>query len=68
MARFGTLTVDEEIERELLEREELAQQLVLLDQDSRRLNRQADRAESTASFAGRNSRQSGISFESTTSN
>lgn len=48
MARFGTLTLDEETERELFEREELAQQLVLLDRESRKANTQVQRAASTA--------------------
>ncbi len=48
MARFGILTLDEEIERELLEREELAQQLCLLDGETRKLHRVADRADIAA--------------------
>lgn len=39
MARFGTLTLDEEQEKELLEREELAQQLVLFDRDTRKMEK-----------------------------
>lgn len=39
MARFGTLTLDEEQEKELLEREELAQQLVLFDRETRKMEK-----------------------------
>lgn len=46
LARFGTLTLDEETEQEVLEIEELAQQLHLLEQETRRGKRQASRAES----------------------
>lgn len=48
MARFGTLTLDEEAERELLEREELAQQLSLLEYEAHKAGRVAERAESAA--------------------
>jgi ERCC4-related helicase len=48
MARFGTLTLDEESERELFEREELAQQLVLLERETRKASTQAERAQSAA--------------------
>ena len=48
MARFGTLTLDEEAERELLEREELAQQLSLLEHEARKAGRAAERAASAA--------------------
>jgi superfamily II DNA or RNA helicase len=48
MARFGTLTLDEEQEREALEIEELSQQLSLLDAETRRATREADRAETTS--------------------
>ena len=48
MARFGTLTLDEEQEREALEIEELSQQLSLLDSETRRATREADRAETTS--------------------
>ena len=41
MARFGTLTLDEEQEREALEIEELSQQLSLLDSETRRATREA---------------------------
>lgn len=48
MARFGALTLDEEQEREALEIEELSQQLSLLDSETRRATREADRAESSS--------------------
>ncbi|OQY27456.1 MAG: hypothetical protein B6243_13005 [Anaerolineaceae bacterium 4572_5.2] len=48
LARFGTLTLDEEAEYEALEIEELAQQLRLLDTETRRGQRQVNRAESIA--------------------
>jgi ERCC4-related helicase len=48
MARFGTLTLDEEQEREALEIEELSQQLSLLDSETRRATREAERAETTS--------------------
>jgi superfamily II DNA or RNA helicase len=48
MARFGTLTLDEEQEREALEIEELSQQLSLLDSETRRVTREAERAETTS--------------------
>lgn len=48
MARFGTLTLDEEAEHELLEREEMAQQMLFDEQAIRRATREADRAEVTS--------------------
>lgn len=45
LARFGALTAIEEAEQEILEVEELAQQLRLLDQETRQGQQQASRAE-----------------------
>ena len=48
MARFGVLTLDEEHERELLEQEELAQQLALVEREWNREARSAAQVESAA--------------------
>lgn len=47
LARFGTLTLDEEQEKELLEREELAQQLVLFDRETRKVEKSASKVTSS---------------------
>lgn len=46
MARFGTLTLDEEQEKEMLEREELAQQLALFDRETRKFEKSATKTTS----------------------
>jgi ERCC4-related helicase len=46
LARFGTLTLDEEQEKEMLEREELAQQLVLFDRETRKIEKSATKTTS----------------------
>lgn len=46
MARFGTLTLDEEQEKEMLEREELAQQIALFDRETRKFEKSATKVTS----------------------
>ena len=52
LARFGALTLDEEQEKEILEQEELAQQLVLFDREARKLTREAEKTASAVEALG----------------